>query len=48
LGSLIGAAVCGWAMDGFGPDALPYTLAFIFAVYFGLNVRRRLIAPLPT
>ncbi|HYM98497.1 MAG TPA: MFS transporter, partial [Aestuariivirgaceae bacterium] len=44
LGSLIGAVVCGWAMDGFGPDALPYTLALVFAVYLGLNARRPLVA----
>jgi MFS family permease len=47
LGSLIGAIICGWAMDGFGPDALPYTLAAIFAVYLGLNVRRPLVAAEP-
>lgn len=44
LGALIGAVVCGWAMDGFGPDALPYSLAIIFVVYLGLNARRRLVA----
>jgi MFS family permease len=43
-GSLAGAVVCGWTMDGFGPDALPYTLALVFAVYLGLNARRPLIA----
>jgi hypothetical protein len=31
-------------MDGFGPDALPYSLAIIFVVYLGLNARRRLVA----
>jgi hypothetical protein len=44
LGSLFGAVACGWAMDGFGPNALPYALAIIFAVYLGLNARRALVA----
>jgi MFS family permease len=44
-GSLVGAVLCGWTMDGFGPDALPYTLAAVFAVYFFLLARRPLIAP---
>jgi MFS family permease len=43
LGSLIGAAICGWAMDGWGPNALPYTLALVFAIYLGINARRPLV-----
>jgi len=44
LGSLVGALAGGWAMDVFGPDALPYGLALIFAVYLLLNLRRSLVA----
>jgi MFS family permease len=48
LGSLIGAVVAGAGMDLFGPDALPYSLAVIFAVYLGLNIKRPLVAVQPT
>jgi MFS family permease len=44
LGSLVGALAGGRAMDVFGPDALPYGLALIFAVYLLLNLRRSLVA----
>jgi MFS family permease len=43
-GSLVGAVLCGWTMDGFGPDALPYTLAAVFGIYLVVNARRPLIA----
>jgi MFS family permease len=44
-GSLAGAVLCGWTMDGFGPDALPYTIAAVFVLYLVLNAKRPLIAP---
>jgi predicted MFS family arabinose efflux permease len=48
LGSLLGAVVCGWAMDGFGSDALPWSLALIFAIYLVFNLRRPLVAVQPS
>jgi MFS family permease len=47
LGSLLGAVVCGWAMDGFGPDALPWSLALIFGIYLAFSLRRPLVAVQP-
>jgi MFS family permease len=44
IGSLVGALAGGWAMDLFGPDALPYGLALVFATYLMLNLRRSLVA----
>lgn len=48
--ALFGALLGGWAMDSFGPDGLPYSLAVVFAAFilliaarasFSARVRRR-------
>ncbi len=44
LGSFIGSLVSGWAMDIFGPDGFPYSLAAIFALYLAVTARRSLVA----
>jgi MFS family permease len=33
VGALLGALLAGWAIAGFGPDGLPYTVAAIFAMF---------------
>ncbi|HKQ95196.1 MAG TPA: MFS transporter [Aestuariivirgaceae bacterium] len=44
FGSFVGSLVSGWAIDIFGPDGFPYSLAAIFALYLVVTARRSLIA----
>jgi MFS family permease len=32
-GAIAGALVAGWAIQGFGPDGLPYSIALLFAAF---------------
>lgn len=43
LGAMIGSISGGWAMLGFGPNGLPYSLAFVYLL-LALGVARRQIA----
>ena len=42
LGALLGALLAGWAIEAFGPDGLPYTLAALFAVFIIAMAARRI------
>ncbi len=40
IGGIIGPAIGGWAMDAFGPQGLPLTLAIGCAIFIAVAVRR--------
>ncbi len=42
IGALVGALLTGWAMDTYGPNGLPYSMACIFAVLIVMMVWREI------
>lgn len=38
LGALVGSLTAGWAIAGFGPDGLPFTMAAVFLVFIGFVI----------